>query len=89
MAFSRQLTGYTDPAGDLVSASAPGALGPYLMEIPVNPINRKRTVQVLGSGEAMPPEGDDSHGWIYHPQTLEIRSDAAGRDEAGVPWIQY
>jgi len=63
--------------------------GSYFTEMPMNPLNEKRTVQIVGDAEAMPTEGDDSHGWIYQPATLLFKADSPGTDEAGKAYIDY
>ena len=63
--------------------------GPYLREMPPNPINRKTAVQVIGSAQPFPAAADDSHGWIYKPATLEFRADCLGNDDSGRPYFEY
>lgn len=63
--------------------------GPYLREIPVNPVNDKSSVQIIVAAEPMPDAGDDSHGWIYQPSTLTFKADCPGADEAGKAFINY
>ena len=63
--------------------------GPYMQKIPVNPLNGKSSVQMLGNGENFPPDADDSHGWIYKAQTCEIRADSAGSDNGSKFYYDY
>ena len=63
--------------------------GPYLREIPANPVNGKNTVQIVGDGQAFPTEGDDSHGWVYQPSTLVFKADSPGEDDSGKAYFEY
>jgi len=73
--------------------AAPGTVGyrygPYLREIPQNPVNGKSTVQMIGNADAFPAAGDNSHGWIYQPATMTFKADCPGQDEKGVPYYDY
>ena len=78
---------------ETLETASPGTsgfdFGPYMQMIPVNPVNRKSTVQIIPDGQAFPTEPDDSHGWIYKPQTLTLRADTAGQDELGRKFFEY
>lgn len=63
--------------------------GPYLSKIPTNPFNQKDAVEVLANGVAFPAAADDSHGWIYKPETGEIRPDNTGTDDQGTTYYAY
>lgn len=63
--------------------------GPYLMRIPMNPINNLDTVQVLADGADFPTEVDGSIGWIYKPATSEFRAGCAGTDFNGTDYYEY
>jgi len=89
-AFIEQITMSSDPNGQTAPVGTPGfERGPYLMRIPVNPLNHKSTVQVLGDGDAFPANGDGSHGWIYKASTSEVRTDCGGTDDRGKPYYDY
>lgn len=89
-AFVEQTTMASDPNGQTAPVGTPGfERGPYLMKIPVNPLNHKDTVQVLGDGDAFPANGDDSHGWIYKPAGAEVRADCGGSDDNGKRYYDY
>lgn len=89
-AFVDQITKASNITGQTTDKGTPGFdLGPYLMKIPQNPFNQKRTVQVLGDGEAFPASGDGSHGWIYKPATMEVRADIAGADNSDKLYYDY
>ncbi len=63
--------------------------GPYLREMPANPINGKDTIQVLANGAAFPAAGDDSHGWVYQPSTMTFKADSPGADDKGRTYFDY
>jgi len=63
--------------------------GPYLQEIPENPINGKNTVQIIPDGQAFPAQADDSHGWIYQPSTLTFHADCTGTGSDGRSYFEY
>ena len=89
-AFFDQVTMSSNPAGQTAPVGTPGfERGPYMMKIPVNPLNHKDTVQVLGDGDAFPANGDDSHGWIYKPAVSEVRADCGASDENGKRYYDY
>jgi len=89
-AFVDQTTLSSNNAGQTAAIGTPGfERGPYLMKIPVNPLNHKNTVQVLGDGDAFPANGDDSHGWIYKPASAEVRADCGASDENGKRYYDY
>jgi prepilin-type N-terminal cleavage/methylation domain-containing protein len=82
--MASNINGETAPVG-----TAGFNRGPYVQKIPVNPLNGKRTVQMLGNGEAFPAEPDNSHGWVYKSATSEIRADSTGADESGKLYYDY
>lgn len=89
-AFVEQATLASNAAGQTAQQGTPGFnRGPYIMKVPVNPMNGKSGVQMLGNGEDFPANGDDSHGWIYKAATSEIRADNAGTDSNGKRYYDY
>ena len=88
--FIDQITLSSNEDGQTAAIGTPGfPRGPYLMKIPVNPLNHKNTVQVLNDGAAFPANADGSHGWIYKPATSEVRGDCGGTDDSGKPYYDY
>jgi len=63
--------------------------GPYMQRIPMNPLNKLNTIQMLGDSESFPAEGDNSHGWVYKASTGEIRADSPGTDANGKKYYNY
>lgn len=89
-AFVEQITMSSNVNGQTALDGTPGfPRGPYMMKLPVNPMNHKKTVQVLGDGDTFPANADDSHGWIYKPATQEVRADCTGSDDTGKRYYDY
>ncbi len=89
-AFVNYMTMSSNLTGGLAAPGTPGyPYGPYLREIPPNPVNGKATVQMIPNGASMPAAADDSHGWVYKPSTLTFKADSQGADEAGVSYFDY
>src|SRR5688572_9244561 len=89
--FVLHMTRASDDLFDIGPASATRKCGPYLTKMPVNPLNTKSTITVVADGQPMPPAGmpDNSTGWIYKPQTLEIIPNSPGVDSDGIRYIDY
>lgn len=88
--FIEQTTMSSNKIGETAAVGTPGyERGPYLMKIPVNPLNNLSTVQLLGDAEAFPANADNSHGWIYKASTSEVRSDSTGTNDSGKPYYDY
>jgi len=88
--FYDQMTMSSTDAGATAAVGTPGyPRGPYLMKLPVNPLNHKDTVQILADGDSFPANADDSHGWIYKPATQEVRGDCTGSDDGGTRYYDY
>lgn len=63
--FEAQLTGLTDVQGQTVAAGTPNAYGPYIREMPANPVT---------SGKAIGTGATGSSDWYYDPATGEFRA---------------
>lgn len=87
-AFIQYMTGVSD-AGGTLNPSGNRKFGPYLREVPLNPINGKSTVQVLADTDAFPAQAADKYGWIYQPSTMRFRADCSGADEDGKAYFDY
>ena len=89
-AFVDQATLVSNDLGQTDSIGTEGyERGPYMQRIPVNPLNKLRTIQMLGNSESFPDEGDNSHGWVYKASTGEIRPDSPGTDDNGKRYYDY
>lgn len=88
--FIDQMTKSSNSAGQTADVGTAGyERGPYLMKIPVNPLNNKSTVQMLRDDDDFPANADDSDGWIYKASTSEVRSDSIGTNDSGKPYYDY
>lgn len=88
--FDVQMTQGTNEScsvGSLMDPDFP--LGPYLLRSPENPINEKITVEIIQNAQALPAEGDNSHGFIYQPSTMTFKADSPGSDESGTLYFDY
>lgn len=63
-------------------------LGPYLREIPQNPVNGLATIRVAAGG-ALEPVLDGTAGWVYVPRTGRVFADLPGVDPDGLPYGRY
>ena len=89
-AFVSHMTLSSTDAGQTASPGTDGfPYGPYMREIPPNPINGKSSVQIIGDNAAFPTEADNSHGWIYQPSTVLFKADCTGYDDFEIPFIEY
>ncbi|HVX84591.1 MAG TPA: prepilin-type N-terminal cleavage/methylation domain-containing protein [Phycisphaerae bacterium] len=83
-----QLTQVTDDAGNS-SATVTGAYkwGPYLPQMPVDPVNGSGSVKILGPGDAFVVDG--MSGWLYQPATGELKANVPGEDSSGQLFSDY
>ena len=89
-AFIAQLTTVSTEEGETAVIGTPGYdLGPYLREMPTNPLNGRNSIQIIQDADALPGAGDDSHGWIYQPSELEFIADSPGADRSGTLYYDY
>ena len=88
--FVQQMTQVTDDR--CATGSTPAhKFGPYVQKMPPNPINNLSSVTVVPNGQAMPPPGfpNNTTGWIFKPQTLELLPNSTGTDKDGTRFIDY
>ncbi len=90
VAFVLHMTKATNNSFQTAEPGTPGFdYGPYLREIPENPVNGKNSIQVIANSDNFPAAGDDSHGWIYKPATLLFKADSPGTDDKGKLYFNY
>ena len=63
--------------------------GGYIPKIPTNPFNGLHSVQMISDGQDFPPAASGGYGWIYKPQTKQIRLDWPGTDKDGIRYFDY
>ena len=71
-AWSAQMTGKTDADG---TANASGAYGPYLLAVPVNPMD---------NSSAMDSSQDSDGGWSYNESSGVFQADDGSADTSGL-----
>jgi general secretion pathway protein G len=87
-AFSDQLTQFSDEYGNVSpSSSSAYPLGPYLPNIPKNPVNNLNTVEIIGPN--LTPTPDDSTGWLYQPTTGTLLPNLSGSDSESKAYAGY
>ena len=87
-AFNDQLTLYTDLFGNTsATQTGPYKLGPYMPQVPANPVNFLATVKMLAAGDAF--TADKTTGWLYQPSTGLIKPNVDGGDTEGHPFSNY
>ena len=89
-AFILYMTKASTAAGATAEPGTSGfPYGPYMREIPTNPVNDKATVEIIADGGTVPAVADDSHGWIFQPSTLIFKADCTGTNDLGSAYIDY
>ena len=61
----------------------------YMHAIPQNPFAGRNTIRTIPNGPDGLAPPSDSFGWVYKPQTKEIRLDSSGNDSEGVAYFDY
>jgi general secretion pathway protein G len=86
--FAAQMTQITDDTGN-VSASPSGTFryGPYLTQMPYNPVNNLQSVKILGVADTF--TADNSTGWLYQPSSGLIMANLTGTDSMGTAFSSY
>jgi len=90
--FIAQMTNPTSSDGSVgTSSSQTFRFGPYMAEMPINPVNNSGTILVVPNGSPLPPAptGPTVYGWLYKPETLELKPYVPGQDENGRPYYDY
>lgn len=89
-AFVDYMTKASKITGEVAAPGTPGyRFGPYVREIPTNPVNGKTSVEVIPDDGSVPAAADDSHGWVYQPSTVTLKADCQGTDSKGVSYYAY
>jgi general secretion pathway protein G len=61
----------------------------YLRDVPSNPFNNLKTIDVLVNNEPFPTQASGDFGWIYKPANRTIRLDWPGQDDKGIRYFDY
>lgn len=83
--FVNQLTLASKKDGSTAALGTAGyPLGPYLKTgVPANPFNGLSTVKIIADGVAFPTAGDDTTGWVFKPETGELKANTAATTSSG------
>jgi len=87
-----QLTKFTDFQGNTSgSRTTQFRYGPYLEQMPPNPISKLATVRVAASPAEAAPPGDLDAGWWYNPTSGFFYADLTPVhvDSDGIPYTSY
>jgi len=90
--FIAQMTSPTSSDGSVGSSSSQTyRFGPYMAEMPINPISGSNAVLVVPNGSTLPPAptGPTVYGWLYKPETIEFKAYLPGQDENGRAYYDY
>jgi len=88
--FMEQATLSSNASGRTAAIGTPGyPYGPYLSRLPANPLNNLNTVQMVSNDNPFPAAPDNSHGWVFKPQTGEVRPDSPGTNDRGIAYYDY
>jgi prepilin-type N-terminal cleavage/methylation domain-containing protein len=88
--FTDHMLKYTDDQCRVSAAANPAYnYGPYLKQMPANPLTGATGVWVV-TGAAMPaPDATQPYGWIYNPETQKFIVNQPGNDAQGKPYAGY
>ena len=87
-AFVDQLSGFTSELGGTNAVwTDQFCYGPYMREIPENPINNLSGVMVIADGGAIP--ADAGCGWVYRPSDNVLVAGCGGVDIRGQAYADY
>jgi general secretion pathway protein G len=80
-----------DPSADPDEATFKAQLqaGNYFSAFPANSFNGLATVQFVANGAAFPVAASGAFGWVYQPQTKNIRLDFVGNDSNNDSYFGY
>jgi len=74
--FVDQMTKYTDFDGDVAATqSVDYRYGPYLEQMPPNPVTQDATIRPAANPALRHPPGDQNGGWWYNPLTGDFYAD--------------
>ncbi len=89
MVFIAHLLKITDENHQIAEIGTDGyPFGPYIDEFPANPFNDFKTVRMIANDQDF-PEATGEGGWLYKPQTKEIKIDWPGNDSKDKPFAEY
>ena len=63
--------------------------GKYINNLPENPFNTLRIINVVADTSDLPIEATGQYGWIYKPATKDFRLDWPGKDSENINYYDY
>ncbi|MFO8014741.1 MAG: prepilin-type N-terminal cleavage/methylation domain-containing protein [Phycisphaerae bacterium] len=90
--FADQMTKYTNFEGEVADAGDQEyRYGPYLEQMPPNPVTKDATVRTAAQADQHHPPGDADAGWWYNEVTGEFYADLTDEhaDEDGYPYNRF
>jgi len=90
--FADQMTKYTDFEGEVADTGDDEyRYGPYLEQMPPNPVTKDATVRTATSADAYYPPGDANGGWWYNEVTGRFYADLTDEheDDEGIPYNRF
>jgi len=90
--FVDQMTRYTDPDGNVADTRDNDyRYGPYLEQMPPNPVTGDTTIRVAANAAQRHPPGDQDGGWWYNETTGDFYADLtdAHIDDEGNPYNRF
>jgi len=91
-AFADQMTGYTNFQGEVADTQDEDhRYGPYLEQMPPNPVTRDASIRTSSDPSQRRPPGDADGGWWYNEVTGEFYADLTDQhvDEQGNPYNRF
>ena len=83
-----QLLKYSDSNGyTSATSSAVYHWGPYLDQMPKNPVNGSSDWKILADADPFTPDG--TTGWLYQPSTGLLKANVAGTDSTDRAIVDY
>jgi len=88
--FVAQMTLYTDATGKTsTTPSSEFKYGPYMDQIPANPVNRRADMRVVEADLPFPQTPNGDYGWVYQPASAVVAANIVGADFEGTEFFDY
>lgn len=85
-----QLTMFTDNDGNTnATASEVFEHGPYMSEMPENPLNGQSSITIINDADSLPVQPNNNTGWIYKPGDMIFKANSPGFDVDGFAYYDY
>ena len=88
--FVDHMLKYSDDQFRLSATANPAYnYGPYLKQMPANPLTGATGVWVVTGPTIPAPDASQPYGWIYNPETQKFIVNQPGNDAQGKPYASY